>query len=99
LRSGNGAAAATDTTDAADAADANLCQLLFRDGYFAAAALLIAMDDAHSGAPVHLYRFDYVLSLLRSRRSSGAHRGSKIPYVFDTLPRNRPCSAAAPRRR
>jgi len=55
----------------------------FRDARFAAPARWIASHSA-SGKPAYLYRFDYVLSLLRERRA-GADHGSEIPFVFGTL--------------
>jgi para-nitrobenzyl esterase len=71
LRQRYGAAAASDTAFA---------RALFRDWRFAAPSRWIA---AHSTAPVYLYRFNYILSLLRHRRG-GADHGSEIPYVFST---------------
>jgi para-nitrobenzyl esterase len=71
LRAAYGADAATDTAFA---------RALFRDWRFTAPARWIA---AHAQAPVYLYRFNYILSLLRYRRG-GADHGSEIPYVFST---------------
>jgi len=71
LRQRYGAAAASDTAFA---------RALFRDWRFSAPARWIA---AHATAPVYLYRFNYILSLLRARRA-GADHGSEIPYVFST---------------
>lgn len=62
--------------------DDSLARLLFRDAYFAAPARWVAAERSRSG-PVYLYRFDYVMSLLRFRRS-GANHGSEIPYVFSS---------------
>jgi para-nitrobenzyl esterase len=59
--------------------DGAFARALFRDMHFAAPARWIAASPR--GAPSFLYRFDYVLSLLRSRRS-GADHGSEVPYVF-----------------
>ncbi|HUI59395.1 MAG TPA: carboxylesterase family protein, partial [Steroidobacteraceae bacterium] len=74
----------------AQAADpAAFQRLLFRDGHFAAPARWIA---SVSHAPVYLYRFDYVASFLRGRRS-GANHGSEIPFVFATWPGNLPADA------
>ncbi len=69
----------------AAATDPAFAELLFRDGYFAAPAQWIAGAVSRSGEPAYLYRFDYVLSLLKARRS-GAHHASEIPFVFDTFP-------------
>jgi para-nitrobenzyl esterase len=62
--------------------DTDFARLLFRDLYFAAPARWIA---AHKGGKTaaYLYRFDYVMSLLRSRRI-GADHASEIPFVFST---------------
>jgi para-nitrobenzyl esterase len=57
--------------------DQAFAQMLFRDGYFAGPARWIA---ARTGG--WLYRFDYIYSPLRTRRS-GAQHGSEIPFVFD----------------
>ncbi len=59
------------------AADQAFAQMLFRDGYFAGPARWIAQRTGG-----WLYRFDYIYSPLRSRRS-GAQHGSEIPFVFD----------------
>jgi len=62
--------------------DAALSRLLFRDAAFAEPARWLATHRvAH--ALTYVYRFDYVLSLLRARRS-GADHGSEIPYVFSS---------------
>jgi para-nitrobenzyl esterase len=67
--------------------DATLSRLLFRDAVFAEPARWLATHrSAHS--PTYVYRFDYVLSLLRARRS-GADHGSEIPYVFSSWNINR----------
>jgi para-nitrobenzyl esterase len=62
--------------------DAEVARRLFRDSRFAIPARRIAGHRAGT-APAYLYRFDYVLSLLRARRT-GADHGSEIPYVFST---------------
>jgi len=67
-------------TDVGD--DAGFARALFRDAHFAAPARWIA-SHAAPRAPAYLYRFDYVMSLLRGRRS-GANHGSEIPFVFDS---------------
>lgn len=61
----------------AAASEQAFAQMLFRDGYFAGPARWIAQQ---SGG--WLYRFDYIYSYLRSRRT-GAQHGSEIPFVFD----------------
>jgi len=62
--------------------DTTLARLLFRDAVFAEPARWLATHRvAH--APTYVYRFEYVLSLLRARRS-GADHGSEIPYVFSS---------------
>jgi len=66
--------------DAGD--DGAFARLLFRDAHFAAPARWIAARAADAGR-VYLYRFDYVMSLLRARRP-GANHASEIPFVFDT---------------
>jgi para-nitrobenzyl esterase len=62
--------------------DIDFARAVFRDLYFATPARWIA---AHKGrtTSAYLYRFDYVLSLLRSRRI-GADHGSEVPFVFST---------------
>jgi para-nitrobenzyl esterase len=62
--------------------DGDFARLLFRDLNFAAPARWIAAHRSAS-APTYLYRFDYVMSLLRSRRI-GADHGSEVPFVFST---------------
>jgi para-nitrobenzyl esterase len=62
---------------------------LFRDGLFVAPTRWAA---AHASGPVFVYRFDYVMSLLRGRRS-GANHGSEIPFVFETGPQGRQSEA------
>lgn len=62
--------------------DADLARSVFRDMRFAMPARWIAGHRAGT-APAYLYRFEYVLSLLRSRRT-GADHGSEIPYVFSS---------------
>lgn len=57
--------------------DRDFAQMLFRDGYFSGPARWIAQQ---SGG--WLYRFDYIYSYLRNRRT-GAQHGSEIPFVFD----------------
>ena len=69
----------------AAADDASLARLEFRDGYFASEARWVAARVAAARSPVYLYRFEYVLSALKGRRS-GAYHGSEIPFVFDHLP-------------
>jgi para-nitrobenzyl esterase len=70
---------------AAGANDYQLQRLLFRDGFFAGPARWAAM---HGSAPAFVYRFDYVMNILRGRRS-GANHGSEIPFVFETGPTDR----------
>lgn len=67
--------------------DIDFARVLFRDLNFAMPARWIA---AHKGSKTgaYLYRFDYVLSLLRSRRVGASH-GSEIPFVFSTWSTNR----------
>jgi len=65
--------------------DNALARLLFRDAYFAGPARSVATAAARAGAPVYLYRFAYVLNVLRGRRT-GAHHGSEIPFVFENWP-------------
>jgi para-nitrobenzyl esterase len=65
--------------------DGSLVRLVFRDGYFASEARWVAAKVSAAGAPAYLYRFEYVLSALRSRRS-GANHGSEVPFVFAHLP-------------
>jgi para-nitrobenzyl esterase len=67
--------------------DAVFARLLFRDEHFAAPARFIAAQQSVR-APVFLYRFDYVLDILRARRA-GAFHGSEIPFVFATAPEYR----------
>ena len=67
--------------------DGDFARLVFRDLSFSAPARFVAGKES-AGAPVFLYRFDYVLSLLRTRRD-GAWHASEIPYVFDTWPADR----------
>jgi carboxylesterase type B len=69
--------------------DASLARLEFRDGYFASEARWIATKVSASGAPAYLYRFEYVLGVLQSRRP-GAYHGSEVPFVFGRLPTQRP---------
>jgi para-nitrobenzyl esterase len=64
---------------------APLARMIFRDGYFAGPALYIAQQHEKAGNPIYLYRFDYRMSILRSRRPDAYH-GSEMPFVFDTLP-------------
>jgi para-nitrobenzyl esterase len=40
------------------------------------------------GVLAYLYRFEYVLGVLQSRRA-GAYHGSEIPFVFGRLPTQR----------
>ena len=66
----------------AAADDAAFSRLIWRDGFFAGPSRWAAAhQSAH--APVWLYRFSYILSPLRSRRT-GADHGSEIPFVFDS---------------
>ncbi len=65
--------------------DNALARLLLRDGYFAGPARAVATAAARAGAPVYLYRFAYVMNVLRGRRA-GAHHGSEIPFVFENWP-------------
>jgi para-nitrobenzyl esterase len=62
--------------------EATFTRQLFRDAFFAAPARWFAARQS-SRAPSYVYRFDYVLSLLRTRRT-GADHGSEVPYVFAT---------------
>jgi para-nitrobenzyl esterase len=66
----------------ASESDTDLARSLFRDLRFATRARWIAAHRT-GAAPTYLYRFSYVLSLLRARRA-GADHGSEIPYVFST---------------
>jgi para-nitrobenzyl esterase len=68
--------------------DSALARLEFRDGYFASEARWVATKVSAMGVPAYLYRFDYVLGVLQSRRA-GAYHGSEIPFVFDHLPTQR----------
>jgi para-nitrobenzyl esterase len=61
-----------------------LARLLFRDAYFAMPARWLAERESR-GAPAFLYRFDYIATFLKSRRSAADH-GSEIPFVFATWP-------------
>jgi para-nitrobenzyl esterase len=72
---------------AAADSDATLSRLLFRDAAFAEPARWLATHRA-ARSPTYVYRFDYVLSLLRARRA-GADHGSEIPYVFSSWNLNR----------
>jgi para-nitrobenzyl esterase len=65
--------------------DAALARLIFRDGYFAGEARWVAAKMSAAGVPAYLYRFEYVLSVLKARRA-GAYHGSEIPFVFGHLP-------------
>jgi len=62
--------------------DARVARRLFRDAFFAAPARWVAGRVAQTGTPAYLYRFDYVLSLLRGLRLGAGH-GSEIPFVFE----------------
>jgi para-nitrobenzyl esterase len=68
--------------------DSALARLEFRDGHFASEARWIATKVSATGAPAYLYRFEYVLGVLQSRRA-GAFHGSEIPFVFGHLPTQR----------
>jgi para-nitrobenzyl esterase len=59
-------------------------QWIFRDAHFSMPARWVAAHEA-KGAPVFLYRFEYVASFLRRRRTA-ANQGSDIPFVFATWP-------------
>jgi para-nitrobenzyl esterase len=67
--------------------DPELASAVFRDARFAAPARIVAQHGT-AAAPVFLYRFEYVLSLLRARRA-GADHASEIPFVFDSWMINR----------
>jgi para-nitrobenzyl esterase len=58
---------------------------VFRDGYFAGPVLDIARAHEKAGQAVYLYRFDFRMSVLRSRRPDAYH-GSELPFVFSNLP-------------
>ncbi|HEV7692265.1 MAG TPA: carboxylesterase family protein [Hyphomonadaceae bacterium] len=58
---------------------------IFRDGFFAGPVLDIAKAHEKAGQAVYLYRFDFRMSVLRSRRPDAYH-GSELPFVFSTLP-------------
>ena len=62
----------------------DFARLIFRDQFFSAPARFVAQKQSPR-APVYLYRFDYVLSLLRARREGASH-ASEIPFVFETWP-------------
>jgi para-nitrobenzyl esterase len=64
--------------------DAAMTEQLFGDAFFGVPARWVAARAA-SGIPAYLYRFDYVLSLLASRRKTATH-GSEIPFVFENWP-------------
>ncbi len=59
--------------------DDGLARLAFRDGYFAGPSRWIAL---HRDAPTWLYRFDYVMTVLR-RRAPGVAHGFELPFVFE----------------
>jgi para-nitrobenzyl esterase len=65
--------------------DDAFARLVFRDGLFASEARWVAAKLSAAGVPVYLYRFEYVLSALRARRS-GAYHASEVPFVFAHLP-------------
>jgi para-nitrobenzyl esterase len=65
--------------------DAEIARTLFRDGFFAAPARWFAARTVRAGVPAYLYRFDYIASILRTRRSAATH-GSEVPFVFNTFP-------------
>jgi para-nitrobenzyl esterase len=67
--------------------DPELASAVFRDARFAAPARIVAQHGT-SAAPVFLYQFEYVVSLLRARRA-GADHASEIPFVFDSWMTNR----------
>jgi para-nitrobenzyl esterase len=64
--------------------DAAVAQQLFGDAFFGVPARWVAAHAA-AGTPAYLYRFDYVLSILSSRRKTATH-GSEIPFVFENWP-------------
>ncbi len=59
--------------------DQGLARLAFRDGYFAGPSRWIAL---HRTAPTYVYRFDYVMTILR-RRMTGVPHGFELPFVFE----------------
>ncbi|MBD5657392.1 MAG: carboxylesterase family protein, partial [Candidatus Eremiobacteraeota bacterium] len=65
--------------------DAAVNRTLLSDAIFAAPARWGATQTAAAGVAAYLYRFDYVASVLASRRPAATH-GSEIPFVFDTFP-------------
>jgi para-nitrobenzyl esterase len=66
--------------DAAD--DGGFARLLWRDGFFAAPSRFAARSQS-ARAPVWVYRFGYIMSRLRLRRSGATH-GSELPFVFSS---------------
>jgi para-nitrobenzyl esterase len=68
--------------------DSALARLEFRDGYFAGEARWVATKVSATGVPAYLYRFEYVLGVLQSRRA-GAYHASEIPFVFGRMPTQR----------
>jgi para-nitrobenzyl esterase len=64
--------------------EASKVQWIFRDAHFSMPARWVAASESH-GAPVFLYRFEYVASFLARRRTTANH-GSEIPFVFATWP-------------
>lgn len=56
----------------------------FGDHFYAAPAIKIARAHAASGAPTHVYRFDFVSTSMRGRLK-GAPHASDRQYVFGTL--------------
>lgn len=65
--------------------ETEIARTLFRDGAFAAPARWFAARTVRAGVPAYLYRFDYIASILASRRSAATH-GSEVPFVFNTFP-------------
>jgi para-nitrobenzyl esterase len=67
----------TDTTE--------IARTLFRDGSFGAPARWFAARTVRAGVPAYLYRFDYIATILSTRRTAATH-GSEVPFVFNTFP-------------
>jgi para-nitrobenzyl esterase len=65
--------------------DAMLGRLIFRDAYFGGPARWFAAEHA-SHAPTFLYAFDYVPTVLRSRRPRANH-GFEMLFAFEALAR------------
>lgn len=60
--------------------DVDFARLLFRDGYFTGPSRWIALQ--RTVAPTWIYRFEYVMTVLR-RRKTGTDHGFELPFVFD----------------